>query len=94
MKMPNQLNLKNKYWIYLSLLILLGSLFQGCRKQMYNQDLQDCDNIADYYEEGEHFIRRDLVTDDGVVDRKKLFAESKEKNSECFPTKTFGTLKK
>ena len=79
-------------------LLVAASIFSGCKKDMFhkpeNHDIEDCDNFSDYYEDGEHYIRRDLVTDEGVIDRKKVFQESDQKNSRCFPTKTFGRLKK
>lgn len=50
------------------------------------QDIEDCNPIADYYEKGVHYIRRDLVTDDNTIDYKKLFDGTRREASECFPT--------
>jgi len=69
-------------------------LFSGCLKKQDSQDIEDCDNIANYYEDGEHYIRRDLVTDEGVLDRKKLFEDTINGKSECYPVKSYGRLKK
>jgi hypothetical protein len=71
-------------------LILLAILFASCIlnlncKRGHSEDIQDCNPIADYYEKGTHYIRRDLVTDDNTLDYKKLFEETKPQSSECYP---------
>lgn len=67
------------------------------RSKRINQDIQDCDNTSDYYEEGTHYIRRDLVTDGkysgnqelateyNVMDYEKLLDSYDLRNSDCNP---------
>jgi hypothetical protein len=50
-----------------------------------NDAIDECNPIADYYDKGSHYIRRDLVTDDGNLDYKKLLEDTKPENSECYP---------
>lgn len=69
----------------LAVLLILG--FLGCMKKTPDQDLQDCDKIYNYYENGVHYIRRDIVSDDGVIDYDKLLEDSKIKRSDCYPGK-------
>ncbi|TGN20334.1 hypothetical protein [Leptospira idonii] len=73
----------------LRLLILLFLAFShlafGC-KRGYSEDIQDCNPIADYYDKGTHYIRRDLVQDDGTLDYKKLLEDTKPQASECYPS--------
>ncbi|WP_167481745.1 hypothetical protein [Leptospira bouyouniensis] len=57
----------------------------GC-KRGYSEDIQDCNPIADYYEKGTHYIRRDLVKDDNTLDYKKLMEDTKPQASECYPS--------
>ena len=47
--------------------------------------IEECNPVADFYENGAHYIRRDLVTDDGNIDYKKLLEETKPENSNCYP---------
>lgn len=68
------------------ILFNLLSIFH-CKKKIENQDIQDCDKIFNYYEDGTHYIRRDLVKDDGVLDYDKLLEDSKIKRSDCYPAK-------
>lgn len=65
-------------------LMLILNLSIGC-KFGHVEDIEDCNPIADYYERGAHYIRRDLVRDDGTLDYKKLLEDSKPQNSECYP---------
>lgn len=67
--------------IFLLLLVVLNVCKKG-----YNEDIQDCNPVADYYEQGNHYIRRDLVKDDNTLDYKKLLEETKPQTSECYPT--------
>ncbi|MDF3821578.1 hypothetical protein P3G55_16860 [Leptospira sp. 96542] len=60
------------------------SLFQ-CKRGL-SEDIQDCNPVADYYENGTHYIRRDLVQDDNTLDYKKLLEETKPQASECYPS--------
>ena len=83
-KRTNRLLLKANNVI---LVLLLAALSSGCRKKFFSSDIQDCDNTANYYEDGEHFIRRDMVTDDGVIDRQKMFDELRTGNVDCHPVK-------
>jgi hypothetical protein len=50
-----------------------------------DKEIDKCNPIADYYEKGAHYIRRDLLTDDGTIDYKKLLEDTKPENSECYP---------
>ncbi len=63
------------------------------------QDIQDCDNVGDYYNDGSHYIRRDLVTEGiyaadkelateyNVIDYQKLFEAYDLKKSKCNPAR-------
>ncbi|TGL24110.1 hypothetical protein EHQ46_03020 [Leptospira yanagawae] len=55
-------------------------------KRGYSEDIQDCNPIADYYEKGTHYIRRDLVKDDNTLDYKKLMEDTRPQASECYPS--------
>ena len=57
-------------------------LFQANKK---NIDINDCDTIGNYYEDGEHYIKRDLVTDDGVIDYNKMLDSYKGRKTVCNP---------
>lgn len=59
--------------------------FFNCKESKYSDDIEDCNAIGDYYDNGTHYIRRDLVTDDGTIDYKKLLEDTKPTNSECYP---------
>jgi hypothetical protein len=67
------------------LLLIFSSIL--CKKKTPDIEIQDCDVFYNYYKDGSHYIRRDLVTDDGVLDYDKLLEESKVKNSNCYPVK-------
>ncbi|MCC5815065.1 MAG: hypothetical protein JJT78_09935 [Leptospira sp.] len=67
------------------LLSIIATL--DCKKKIADEDMQDCDKIYNYYEGGSHYIRRDLVKDDGVIDYEKLLDESQIKRSDCYPAK-------
>ncbi|WP_246047029.1 hypothetical protein [Leptospira ognonensis] len=54
----------------------------SCREK---DPMDPCNPIADYYDGKTHYIRRDLVTDDGNLDYKKLLEDAKPENSECYP---------
>lgn len=61
-------------------------LFQlNCRKKYTNVEINDCDTIGNYYENGEHYIKRELVTDDGVIDYNKMLNNFKGHNTVCNP---------
>lgn len=78
---PNKLNWFQYFSLFL--LIIFSSIY--CKKKTPDVDIQDCDVFYDYYKDGSHYIRRDLVTDDGVFDYDKLLEEGKLKNSNCYP---------
>jgi hypothetical protein len=67
--------------------LVLVFLVAGCKKKTPDLDIQDCDKIYNYYEDGIHYIRRDIVSDDGVIDYDKLLEDSKIKRSDCYPGK-------
>ncbi|WCL49535.1 hypothetical protein [Leptospira sp. GIMC2001] len=69
-------------FLFISCFLLLD-----CKKKEQDQDIEDCDKISNYYKDGTHYIRRDLVTDDGVVNYNKLLDDSKIENSDCYPAK-------
>lgn len=76
------------YIIHLVCLFLISILFIiDCKKKTPDVDIQDCDAIYNYYKDGTHYIRRDLVTEDGVLDYDKLLEDGKIKNSNCYPAK-------
>ncbi|MDX1959368.1 MAG: hypothetical protein SFU98_12395 [Leptospiraceae bacterium] len=52
-------------------------------------EINECDTMGNYYEDGEHYINREFVNDDGTLDYKKQFEKSKQQNHDCYPTKTF-----
>jgi len=54
----------------------------SCREK---DPIDPCNPIADYYDGSTHYIRRDLVTDDGNLVYKKLLEDTKPENSECYP---------
>lgn len=56
-----------------------------CREKKKFIDINDCDTIGNYYENGEHFIKRDLVTDDGVIDYNKMLESYKGRKTVCNP---------
>lgn len=75
-------------------LLSLVILFADCRKKLFTEEVKECDNIGNYYEQGNHYIRRDLIKKDEfgmedyrVLDMKKLMDESKRQNSRCYPLK-------
>lgn len=67
-----------------AIILSLVFIFLHCKRGL-SEDIQDCNPIADYYEKGTHYIRRDLVTDDNTLDYKKLFEDTKPQASECYP---------
>ncbi|MBE7412988.1 MAG: hypothetical protein L6Q54_03840 [Leptospiraceae bacterium] len=70
-----------------SLLGLIALSFFYCNKKYLNEELDECDPVSNLYEDGTHYIRRELVTDEGVLDYHKLLESSKQKNSRCYPIK-------
>ena len=61
-------------------------LFQAnCNRKKKNIDINDCDTIGNYNEDGEHYIKRDLVTDDGVIDYNKMLDSYKGRKTVCNP---------
>ncbi len=54
----------------------------SCREK---NEIEDCNPVADYYDGSAHYIRRDLVTDDGNIDYKKLLEDTDPTNSICNP---------
>lgn len=64
------------------------ALCQCRKKKQYNEEIKDCDPIGNYYENGNHYISRDMITDEGGLDYKKLFENYYErKKSPCDPGK-------
>ncbi len=64
-------------------------LLIDCKKKLY-QDVQPCDTMGDYYEDGEHYISREFINDEtGTLNYEKQFEKMKQKNSDCSPVKTF-----
>ena len=70
-----------------SLIALLILFLFDCKKKYLSEDIDECDSISNLYEDGNHYIKRDLVTDEGVIDYHKLLEEYKQKNSRCYPVK-------
>ncbi len=64
-------------------------LLAGCKKKHTNEDIPECDSFGNYYENGDHYISREFLTESGSLDYKKLFDKSKQQNSNCYPTETF-----
>ena len=71
------------------LLILFLFLFMGCEEKHIIEDVEECDTMESYYEGGEHYINREFVTEEGILDYQKQFEKSKSKNSKCNPVNTF-----
>ncbi|HMV42840.1 MAG TPA: hypothetical protein PK079_11700 [Leptospiraceae bacterium] len=67
------------------LTIGLALLQTNCNSKYKTVDINDCDTIGNYYENGEHFIRRDLFNDDGVIDYNKMLKSYKGRDTECNP---------
>jgi|JI8StandDraft_1071087.scaffolds.fasta_scaffold381904_1 hypothetical protein len=79
---------KNKFkFKFLISVVLIISNMSYCKKKTADVEIQDCDVFYNYYKDGSHYIRRDIVTDDGVMDYNKLLEEGKTKNSNCYPAK-------
>jgi hypothetical protein len=76
----------NRFQVFF-LLGLVVLTVVDCKKKKPKEDIQDCDKIYNYYEDGVHYIRRDLVQEDGVLDYEKLLEDAKPKRSDCFPGK-------
>ena len=62
------------------------------KKKAFSHDIQECDPIGNYYEDGNHYISRDIVTDDGVINYEEMFYRynkddfpNKERKREDFP---------
>lgn len=72
------------FWIFGMLAL---SLLLDCKKKVADEDMQDCDKIFNYYEGGSHYIRRDLIGEEGNWDYEKLLEDSKIKRSDCYPAK-------
>jgi hypothetical protein len=73
----------------LGLLTLLLFFFIGCEEKHVIEDVEECDTMESYYEGGEHYINRNLITEEGTLDYKKQFEKSEPKNSKCNPVNTF-----
>jgi len=71
------------------LLLLLTLLFIGCEEKHVIEDVEECDEMGSYYEGGEHYISREFITEEGVMDYKKQFDKSQIQNSKCYPASTF-----
>jgi hypothetical protein len=74
--------MKTFAFILIACLILLQA---DCMKKKDSVPINDCDTIGNYYENGEHYIRRDLVTDDGVIDYNKMLDSYKGRKTVCNP---------
>lgn len=67
------------------------------RSKKISQDIKECDDVANYYDDGDHYIRRDLVTEGiysedrelateyNVIDYQKLFEAYDLHKSKCNP---------
>lgn len=75
--------------MYRRLLFLIIVLFIGCEEKHVIEDVEECDTMGSYYENGEHYIDRQFVTEEGVMDYKKQFDKSEIKNSKCNPVSNF-----
>jgi hypothetical protein len=76
-----------KHW----LLILCVLLIADCKRKNYTADVDDCDTMGNYYEDGEHYINRDFISDEGALDYNKTFEKFKFENANCHPTKSFNS---
>jgi hypothetical protein len=56
-----------------------------CMNKNTTLEINDCDTIGNYYEDGEHYIKRELVTDDGVIDYNKMLDNYKGRKAVCNP---------
>jgi hypothetical protein len=73
--------------VSLTIIAIFSVLFTtDCRrKKTFNEDIEDCDAIGNYYENGSHYVNRDILTDEGVLDYKKMFDRYKGKDTACHP---------
>lgn len=72
----------------LFIVLLIAFSLTDCRKKkIFNEDIDECDSIGNYYEENSHYINRNIVTDEGVIDYKKLLHSYHGKGSVCNPDK-------
>lgn len=85
--MRNQKKNKQSQLIRSSLLVIALIFFLDCKKKYLNEDIDECDPVSNLYESGDHYIKRDLITEDGVIDYQKLLESYKQKNSRCYPIK-------
>lgn len=69
------------FYLIISLIVIQAN----CNRTKSKVDINDCDTIGNYYENGEHYIRRDLVTDDGVIDYNKMLDSYKGRKTVCNP---------
>ncbi len=69
------------------ILILFALISVASCKKKESTDINDCDSIGNYYEDKTHFIKREFVTDDGVIDYKKLMEKYKGRDTVCNPLK-------
>jgi hypothetical protein len=74
---------------YPRFLILIITLFIGCEEKHVIEDVEECDTMGSYYEGGEHYISREFMTEEGILDYNKQFEKSKFQNSKCNPASTF-----
>ncbi|MCP5502702.1 MAG: hypothetical protein H7A25_22580 [Leptospiraceae bacterium] len=69
------------------IVLLLTAL--SCRKnKKFNQSVRDCDTISNYYEDSTHYINKEFLTEEGVLDYGKLMKQYDSRHSFCNPKKT------
>ena len=51
------------------------------------EEIQDCDPVKNYFYNGQHYIERDYVKEDGTLDYKKYYESRRIQASECDPLK-------
>jgi hypothetical protein len=68
--------------IFLILVIIISTTY--CKKKVV-EDINECDTIGNFYEDKDHYIRREYVSDEGVIDLKKMLQKYKGRETICNP---------
>ncbi len=53
-------------------------------------EIDHCDPVANYFENGEHYIGADFVKEDGTIDYQKYFKARRTESSPCDPLNNAG----
>lgn len=86
-----------KFSTLIFLLVASAFLLTDCKRRFITEDIGTCDTIGNYYENGEHYIRRDLLKGEGLIDEdnqgvldyQKMIESYTGKHTDCNPVKTW-----